>query len=65
MNTQKETYLGDGLYASDNGFMMTLRAPRLGGDHWVGLESEVISALITFIEQSRGVKITVGRKPKE
>jgi hypothetical protein len=37
----KEVYLGDGLYASFDGFMITLRAPRSNGDHWVGLEPEV------------------------
>ena len=40
----KETYLGDGLYASFDGFMFTLRAPRVEGDHWVGLEPEILRA---------------------
>jgi hypothetical protein len=39
-----EEYLGDGLYASFDGFMFTLRAPRIGGDHWVGLEPDVMRA---------------------
>jgi hypothetical protein len=38
----KEEYLGDGLYASFDGFMFMLRAPRSGGDHWVGLEPAVL-----------------------
>jgi len=54
-----ETYLGDGLYASDDGFMLTLRAPRENGDHWVGLEDEILHNLFKFLERSRGVKITV------
>ena len=33
-----ETYLGDGLYASFDGFSFVLRAPREGGNHWVALE---------------------------
>ncbi len=38
-----ETYLGDGLYAWFDGFMVTLRAPReYGGNHWVALEPEVM-----------------------
>jgi len=41
MKLANETYLGDGLYASYDGFMITLRAPRTNGDHWVGLEPEV------------------------
>jgi hypothetical protein len=40
----KETYLGDGLYASFDGYMFTLRAPRPDGDHWVGLEPEILFA---------------------
>jgi hypothetical protein len=37
----KEEYLGDGLYASFDGWQVVLRAPREGGNHWVGLEPEV------------------------
>ena len=33
-----ETYLGDGLYASFDGWQIKLRAPREGGDHEVFLE---------------------------
>lgn len=47
--SRQETYLGDGLYASFDGFMITLRAPRgPEGDHWVGLEPAVYFALITY-----------------
>lgn len=59
MNRPKETYLGDGLYASDDGWMFWLRAPREDGDHRVALESEVLDEFFRFIEKSRGVKITV------
>lgn len=45
-----ETYLGDGLYASYDGWMLKLRAPRPEGDHWVALEPEVLAALIRFVE---------------
>ena len=45
-----ETYLGDGLYASFDGWMITLRAPRENGDHWVGLEPQVYAALLQFVE---------------
>jgi hypothetical protein len=47
----EETYLGDGLYASFDGSMITLRAPREHGDHWVGLEPDVFVALIEFQKQ--------------
>lgn len=48
-----ERYLGDGLYASFDGFMITLRAPREGGDHWVGLEPDVFAALLKFVYDVR------------
>ncbi len=44
----EETYLGDGLYASSDGFGVKLRAPRLDGDHEVFLEPEMILDLIRF-----------------
>jgi len=41
----KETYLGDGLYASrDRWGAITLRAPRGGEDHFVVLDQRVIAA---------------------
>ena len=42
-------YLGDGLYASFDGYMITLRAPRADGDHWVGLEPDVAKELLKFM----------------
>lgn len=47
----KETYLGDGLYASFDGFAIWLRAPRERGDHVVALEPEVYRALTEFVER--------------
>jgi hypothetical protein len=58
-----ETYLGDGLYASDDGYMITLRAPREDGDHWVALEPGIVEALLSFIERARDCKITVEHVP--
>jgi hypothetical protein len=45
----QETYLGDGLYASFDGFTIWLRAPRENGDHVVALEPLVYAALIRFV----------------
>ena len=45
-----ETYLGDGLYASFDGWHVILRVPRDGGDHVVALEPEVLSALHNYLE---------------
>jgi hypothetical protein len=50
----EETYLGDGLFASCEGAMIKLRAPRedgshsVYGDHVVFLEPEVYAALKEF-----------------
>lgn len=59
--SQRETYLGDGLYASHDGYMVFLRAPRENGDHFVGLEPEVLQSFMQFVERSKGVKITIER----
>ncbi len=43
-----ETYLGDGLYASFDGWQIILRAPREDGDHYVALEPSVFEALLHY-----------------
>jgi hypothetical protein len=48
MKEQKETYLGDGLYASFDGWQIKLRAPRLEGDHEVFMEPTVYRELQNF-----------------
>jgi len=65
MNKHTETYLGDGLYASDDGFMVTLRAPRDEGDHWVGLEPDVLKSFFDYVARVRGLEITVTKKETE
>ena len=44
----KETYLGDGVYASYDGYQIALRAPRHFGDDFVFLDKEVYQALVRF-----------------
>lgn len=55
-----ETYLGDGLYASFDGFQFVLRAPRPDGDreiyHWVALEPAVLEAFMRFVREQSGAK---------
>lgn len=51
--TEKETYLGDGLYVSHDGYQFILRAPREGGDHWVGLEPGVLESFLSFVKTFR------------
>lgn len=45
----EETYLGDGLYVSFDGQYIRLRAPRIGGDDWVGLERDVYRNLLRWV----------------
>jgi hypothetical protein len=59
---ENEEYLGDGLYASFNGYMITLRAPRADGDHWIGLEPLVYRALQDFAQQCWAPKKTADLK---
>jgi hypothetical protein len=46
----KETHLGDGLYASFDGWQVWLRAPRLDGDHMVAIEPKVWLALTRYVQ---------------
>lgn len=48
---EKETYLGDGLYASFDGYHIILRAPRGYEDHHVALEPLVFDALLEYRER--------------
>jgi len=48
-----ETYLGDGLCASFDGWGITLRAPRAGGDHVVYLEPAVLRKLESLVDEVR------------
>lgn len=44
-----EEYLGDGLYASFDGFQFKLRAPREEIDHVVYLEPPVLDAFVRYV----------------
>jgi hypothetical protein len=46
-----ETYLGDGLHASFDGWQIKLRAPREGGDHEVYLDGNMLLELIRQAQQ--------------
>jgi hypothetical protein len=45
----EETYIGDGLYASFDGWRIMLRAPRESGDHFVALEPQVYQSLLEWV----------------
>lgn len=49
----QERYLGDGLYASFDGFQIWLRAPRGDADHEVYLEPSTLLAFEGFVHDVR------------
>lgn len=49
----KEIYLGDGLYASFDGWQFTLRAPRATGDHYVALEPIVLERFMEYVKEKQ------------
>lgn len=48
----EEHYLGDGLYASHDGFQVCLRAPRGDLDHVVYLEPQVLAAFLRYVREA-------------
>lgn len=66
MSKDDAVYLGDGLYAEDEGFQVVLHTERKGGRHWVALDGDVLTSLLRFIERRWNLQITVSQKaPKE
>lgn len=51
MKKENEVYLGDGLYASYDGWQFCLRAPREDGDHVVYLDGSVLREFENFRKQ--------------
>lgn len=47
-----EEYIGDGLYASFDGYQFKLRTPRENGDHEVYLELPVYERFLEYARQS-------------
>jgi hypothetical protein len=48
--SEREEYLGDGLYASFDGYQIWLRAPREGGDYEVFLDASTLAAFREFLD---------------
>lgn len=55
---KRETYLGDGVYAYDDGYHIVLRTDRGGSAHWIALDADVIASLFMFIGVARSLRIT-------
>ena len=49
-----ESYIGDGLFASFDGYQIKLRAPRENGDHEVYLEPQAFAELVRFAYETSG-----------
>lgn len=58
--SKKPEYLGDSVYALDDGYHVVLSAN--DGDETIYLEERVVDAFLRFLEKSRGVEITVKKK---
>lgn len=52
----EETYLGDGLYASYDGYQFKLRAPHLLVDHEVYLEPNVLLAFSNYVKEIKNAQ---------
>jgi len=50
-DVKAEEYLGDGLYASFDGWTFCLRAPRDGGDHVVYLDGYMLKQFNEFAQR--------------
>lgn len=60
------TYLGDGLYAVDHGFQIELYTGNENAkENSVYLDGPTLAGFLSFIEISRGVKITIDSLKKE
>jgi len=58
MKNPGEVYLGDGVFASFDGYQIWLRTPRENGDHSIALEPPVLTSLMAYIEKLKaGVKL--------
>lgn len=44
----KETYIGDGVYVSFDGYSFNLRTPRENGDHHISLEPDMIQSILDY-----------------
>ncbi len=56
----EETYLGDGLYASFDGWCVRLRAPREDGSHYVMLDPETYLSLRNWLFRHAGLHRHMG-----
>jgi hypothetical protein len=58
---QHDSYLGDGVYASFDGFQIWLAVNRPDNKQ-VALEPQVLQALMTYVSRVYGIEITVTKE---
>jgi hypothetical protein len=51
MKQPGEEYLGDGVFASFDGYQIKLRTPRQYGDHIVYLDQRTLDALLEYMQE--------------
>lgn len=51
MSNPEGEHIGDGCYASWDGFQIILRTERHGKIHWIALEPETFAALVSYNER--------------
>lgn len=60
MKRENETYIGDGVYASFDGYQIWLRTPREQGDHEIALDPRTLQNFLHFsLEVKRGDVVPV------
>lgn len=53
MSDQRESYIGDGVYASFDGYQIWLRTDRDGVQHRIALEPSVFNELVLYANALR------------
>lgn len=51
-----ESYIGDGVYVSHDGYHIWLRTERQEGWHEIALEPPVYEALLTYVNRLKGAR---------
>jgi hypothetical protein len=58
------TYIGDGVYASHDGYQIWLEVGTAGGRTRIALEPEVMQALIVYYNSFRGSEVKDAVSPR-
>ena len=53
---KEETYIGDGLYVSYDGFHIKLRAPRVESDSEIYLEPVVLKEFLDYLKKKGAIR---------